>query len=74
MRETHEMLIHELTNAVQQDRERAMRQALATRRHLAMACLAAPRGLLDRLRSIGQPTTPATPRPARPSPVDATRG
>jgi len=54
-RETIGMLIHELTIAMQRDRERQLHATLATRRHLAQACLAAPRGVLARLRPMGRP-------------------
>jgi hypothetical protein len=44
------MLIHELSKAVQQDRERVMHHALSARRQLAGACL--ERGLLARIRGL----------------------
>lgn len=42
------MLSHELSKAIQQDRERVMRHALSARRQLADACR--ERGLVARIR------------------------
>jgi hypothetical protein len=57
------MLIHELSKAIQQDRERAMCHALATRRHLAETCR--ERGVVARLRGAlrhGAPVRHPSPR------------
>jgi len=60
-RETIGMLIHELTIAIQRERERQLHATLTTRRHLALPGLGAPRGVLARLRAIGRPATPTVP-------------
>jgi len=56
------MQIHELTFAMQQDRERDLRRTLAARRHLTAGGRVASRGITARLRGLaGRHAAPAAP-------------
>ena len=67
------MLIHELSSAVQRDRERDLRVVLDGRRLLAVGRGRVHHGLLSRVRAILRPSgPPRTPRvPPRTDPTRA---